>query len=95
MSSGAGLLAAQRFGAAAVIDPRLSAVGTLAEVYRQFPRLDRVLPALGYSAEQCRELAETIDSSGADVVLDASPCRLDRLLQLRTPVVRVRYASAG
>jgi predicted GTPase len=91
MSYGAGTLAARRCGAAEIIDPRAAAVGSLADAYRQFPHLGAVLPAVGYSADQCRELAQTIDDSGAELVLDASPCQLERLLQLRTPVVRVRY----
>ena len=62
-----------------------------AEAYRQFPHLGNVLPALGYSEQQRVELAETIERSGADVVVDASPCRLDRLVKLSLPMVRVSY----
>lgn len=91
MAYGAGTLAAQRFGASELVDPRPFAVGTLAEAYVRFSHLGAVLPALGYSHEQCRELQQTIDNSKADIVIDASPCRLDRLLELKTPVVRVSY----
>jgi predicted GTPase len=91
MSYGAGTIAARQCGARELVDPRPAAVGTIADVYRQFPHLENVLPALGYSDEQRRELAETIERSGADVVVDASPCRLDRLLNLSLPMVRVRY----
>ncbi len=91
MSYGAGTIAARRYGARELVDPRPAAVGTIADVYRQFPHLENVLPALGYSDEQRRELAETIERSGAEVVVDASPCRLDRLLNLSLPMVRVRY----
>lgn len=91
MAYGAATLAARRFGAAELVDPRRIAVGSIARVYEQYPHLGPVLPALGYSDEQCRELAETIHASGADVVVDGSPAGLDRVLRLKLPVVRVRY----
>jgi predicted GTPase len=91
MAFGAGTIAARQHQAAELIEPRVSAVGSIAETLRQYPHLKRVLPALGYSQQQRDELRETIESSGAEVVVDASPARLDRLLQLSVPVVRVRY----
>lgn len=91
MSFGAGTLAARRFGAREIVDPRPFAVGSLAEAYLKFPHLGPVVPALGYSAEQCLELQQTLDRCGADVILDASPCRLNRVLALRTMLVRVSY----
>jgi predicted GTPase len=91
MSYGAGTIAARRYGARELVDPRPAAVGTIAEVYQQFPHLENVLPALGYSNQQRQELAQTIERSRADIVVDASPCRLDRLLHLSLPMVRVRY----
>jgi predicted GTPase len=94
MSYGAGTIAARRFGARELVDPRATAVGSIADAYQQYPHLHNVLPALGYSDQQRRELAETIEASGAEVVVDASPCRLDRLLNLSLPMVRVRYRFA-
>ncbi len=91
MAYGAGWLAAQRFGAAEIIDPRPAAVGTIAKSFADHPHLENVLPALGYSPQQCRELRETIEKSGAEVVIDASPAHLDRVIQLSIPIVRVRY----
>lgn len=91
MSFGAGTLAARRFGAREIVDPRPFAVGSLTESYVRFPHLGRVVPALGYSAQQCQDLQQTIDACGADVILDASPCRLNRILDLRTKLVRVSY----
>jgi len=91
MADGAGTLAAQQFAAGEIIDPRPFAVGTMADAFRQFPHLGRVLPALGYSPDQCRELRETIENSGADLVVDGSPCRIDRLLDLSIPTVRIGY----
>jgi len=94
MSYGAGTIAARIYGARELVDPRPAAVGTIAEVYEQFPHLENVLPALGYSDQQRQELAQTIERSGAEVVVDASPCRLDRLLKLSLPMVRVCYHFA-
>ncbi len=91
MRYGAGTIAANRFQATQLIDPRPFAVGTIADVFREYPHLANVLPALGYSEEQRNDLKATIEQSGAEVILDASPCRLDRLLTLTMPVVRVRY----
>jgi predicted GTPase len=91
MAFGAGMVAARAHGAREVIDPRPFAIGTIAEAFASYPHLGPVLPALGYSAEQRRELVETIARSGAEVVVDASPSRLDRFLALPLPLVRVRY----
>ena len=91
MASGAGLVAARMHGAGEIIDPRPFAGGTLAEAFRRYPHIGPVLPALGYSPAQRRELEDCIARSRPDVVLDASPSRLDRFLRLPAPVVRVRY----
>ncbi len=91
MSTGAGVVAARACGARELVDPRAFAVGSIAEAFARYPHVGPVLPALGYSAAQRRELAETIARSGAEVVLNASPARLDRFLELRLPMVRVRY----
>jgi predicted GTPase len=91
MAYGAGTLAARRYGAAELVDPRPLAVGTIAEAYRKYPHLGPVLPALGYSPEQCRELAQTIRAAAPEVIIDASPASLDRLLDLEVPFLRVHY----
>jgi predicted GTPase len=90
MASGAGAVAARAAGAV-IIDPRGFAVGSIAEAYRSYPHIGAVLPALGYSAAQIAELGETLRRSGADAIVDASPARLERVLQLGTPLIRVRY----
>ena len=94
MTYGAGLLAAERGGAAAIVDPRPGAVGTIADVFARYPKVERVLPAMGYSDEQRAELERTIAASGAEVVVDASPARIGELLALDLPIVRVRYRYA-
>ena len=91
MGYGAGWVAAEQFGVAEIIDPRPSAVGSIAATLDRFPHLRRVLPAMGYSDAQVAELKTTIEASGADVVLNASPSDVGALLQLSLPVVRVRY----
>lgn len=91
MPSGAGLVAAQLHGAATVIDPRAYAVGSLAEVFRNYPHIGPVLPAMGYSPEQIEELRRTIEAVPCDLVLSATPVDLSRIISLSRPVVRVRY----
>ncbi len=90
MAYGAGTVAARAAGAQ-ILEPRKFAVGTLADAYRKFPHMAAVVPALGYSESQIAELEETLRRSGADVIVDASPARLDRVLHVSTPIVRVRY----
>jgi predicted GTPase len=91
MSHGAGFVAAQRAGAAELIDPRPHAVGSIAETFERFEHLGPVLPALGYADHQLRELRETIEASGAELVVDASPAGVSQVLDLKLPCVRVRY----
>ncbi len=90
MAYGAGTVAALAAGAL-ILDPRGFAVGTIAEAYAKYPQIADVVPALGYSDSQIAELAETLRRSGADAILDASPARLDRVLHVDIPIVRVRY----
>jgi predicted GTPase len=94
MAFGAGTVAAERHGAITV-DPRPYAVGTIRDTFEANPHLERVLPAMGYSEEQRAALAATINACCAaedvDCVLDASPARLDRMMQLEVPLVRVGY----
>jgi len=94
MSYGAGTVAARRHGAIAV-DPRPYAAGTIAEVFRANPHLEKVLPAMGYSEAQRDSLAQTINACCAaeevDFVVDASPARLDRMLEIDMPLLRVTY----
>lgn len=90
MAYGAGMIAARAAGAK-ILDPRGFAVGSLAEAYRNYPHMAAVVPALGYSESQRAELAETLRQSNAEVIVDASPARLDRIMALGMPIARVRY----
>ncbi len=92
MAYGAGYVAAQGAGAAAIVDPRPSAAPALRKVFDAFPHLGNVLPAMGYGAAQMRALAQSIENSSADVVVAGTPIDLARDLGLKVPVVRARYA---
>jgi len=90
MAYGAGMLAAEAHGAT-IVEAKATAVGSLVKVYADFPHLTRVLPAMGYSPEQIRELEETIRRSSAEIVLDGSPVDLARLIHVPQPIVTVTY----
>ena len=91
MASGAGLAAAGEFQAGAVIDPRMHAVGSVSEMYRKYPHIGPVLPAMGYRPEQIAELKETIEGTPCDLVLSATPIDLNRIMTFSKPVKRVFY----
>lgn len=91
MTYGAGLVAARRFGAAEIVNPRPYAVGSLAETYRQYPNTGPVLPAMGYDAVQRQELEATINAVPCDLVLIATPIDLGRIIAVERPTQRVRY----
>ena len=91
MPYGAGVVAANRYGAAALVDPRPYAVGSIEKTFAKFPHLWRVLPAMGYSDRQRHELEETIKRVPCDLVIVATPIDLARTIQLDKPSVRVRY----
>lgn len=90
MAYGAGFIAARRHGAT-VIDPRPFAVGSIAQTLRAYPHLVHVLPAMGYSAGQLRELEETLAQADAEVIVIGTPVDLRRMLRLNKPAVRVTY----
>lgn len=91
MAYGAGVLSAKHCGAAALVDPRPAAVGSLRETFHANPHLDCLLPAMGYGAEQLRDLEQTIRRVDCDLVLIATPVDLRRLISIRQPTVRVTY----
>jgi predicted GTPase len=91
MTFGAGVVAARRFGAAELVDPRPYAVGSIAAVLARYPALESLVPAMGYGDEQVAELQATLNAVPADLVLVATPIDLGALLHLDKPVIRVRY----
>jgi predicted GTPase len=94
MGYGAGQVAADKYGASEVIDPRPFAVGSIAELYEKYPHLGKVVPAMGYYFKQLEELKQTIDKSECDVVVVATPFHLQRLFEIGKPSVKVSYRSA-
>lgn len=91
MEFGAGVLAARRFGAKELVDPRPYAVGSLRETFEDYPHIGPLLPAMGYGTRQIRELEETIRQVPCDLVMIATPVDLRRILTIRQPTCRVTY----
>jgi predicted GTPase len=91
MAYGAGWVAARRFGASEIIDPRPFAVGTIQKTYEKYPTTGMVLPAMGYGEAQMRELEETINKSDAELVIIGTPIDLSRVIKINKPTQRVRY----
>lgn len=91
MAFGAGWIAARRYGAKEIVDPRPYAQGTISETYKKYPNTGAVLPAMGYGNEQMEELEKTINSSDAEVVIIGTPIDLGQLLNLDKPYQNVRY----
>lgn len=92
MAYGSGVVAAQRFGAAEIVDPRPYAVGSIVDTYRKYPSTGAVLPAMGYGDKQMRELETTINNADVDLVLAATPIDLTRVITVQKPMVRVHYS---
>jgi len=90
MAYGAGVLAAKEAGAE-LVDPRPFAVGSIKETFEKYPGVGPLLPAMGYSDRQRVELSETINASGADAVLIATPIDLRKIVEISAPAYRVSY----
>jgi predicted GTPase len=91
MTYGAGIVAARRFGAAEIIDPRPYTVGTITETFEKYPGIGPLLPAMGYGEEQIKDLEETIRRVPCDLVIAATPIDLTRVATIYHPAQRVRY----
>jgi len=92
MAYGAGIVAARRFGAAEIVDPRPYAVGSILGTFEKYPQTGPLLPAMGYSEQQIEELEETINATPCDIVIVATPIDLRRVLKcIAHPMDRVRY----
>ncbi len=91
MAYGAGWVAARRFGAGEIIDPRPYAVGSIKATYEKYPTTGDVLPAMGYGEAQMKELEETIANADVDLVLIGTPIDLTRVIKIDKPSQRVRY----
>ena len=91
MAYGAGVIAAQRYGAAEIVDPRSYAVGSIAQTFEEYPETGPVLPAMGYSDQQIHDLEETIRATPAEHVIIATPVDLGQLISINKPAQRVHY----
>jgi predicted GTPase len=91
MRIGAGVVAAKKFGATELVDPRPFTVGRLSETFRIYPNIGTLLPAMGYGDEQLHDLEETINSTDCDSVIIATPIDLNRIIKIRKPNTRVYY----
>ena len=91
MGYGAGVIAARRFGASQIIDPRPYLVGTLKETFHKYPGIGSLLPAMGYSPQQIHDLEETINATDCDLVISATPIDLTRLIKINKPCIQINY----
>ncbi len=91
MAYGAGVVAARRYGACEIIDPRPYAVRTIAQTFEKYPNTGALLPAMGYGEEQVKDLEETINATPCDLVIIGTPIDLRRVVKIEHPVDRVYY----
>jgi len=91
MKIGAGIVAARKFGAAELVDPRSAAVGKLAETFKIYPNIGTLLPAMGYGDQQVKDLEATINKVDCDTVVIATPIDLNRIVKINKPTVKVGY----
>ncbi|MDN5354710.1 MAG: hypothetical protein PWQ09_1466 [Candidatus Cloacimonadota bacterium] len=91
MTYGAGVVAAEKYGAADLVDPREWAVGTIKDTYDKYPEIGILLPAMGYGKQQMKDLEDTINASDCDVVIIGTPIDLRRVININKPTVQVGY----
>jgi predicted GTPase len=91
MKIGAGVVAARKFGAAELVDPRPFTVGKLTETFEKYPNIGTLLPAMGYGEQQLRDLETTINNTDCDAVVIGTPIDLNRIINIKRPSTRVWY----
>lgn len=91
MTYGAAVVAAEKYGASEIVDPRPYTVGTITDTFKKYPEIGKLLPAMGYGNQQIRDLEKTINQTQCDVVLIGTPIDLRKLVNLNKPAVRVTY----
>jgi predicted GTPase len=91
MTYGAAVVAAEKFGAQELIDPRPYTVGTITDTYEKYPEIGSLLPAMGYGDQQIKDLENTINQTDCDVVIIGTPIDLRKLININKPAVRVTY----
>jgi len=91
MKIGAGVVAAKKYGAAELVDPRPYAVGRLSDTFKAYPEIGTLLPAMGYGAQQIKDLETTINNTPCDTVIIATPIDLSRIININKPTVKIGY----
>ena len=91
MAYGAGVVAAWNYGAKELVDPRPYTVNSITATFKKYPKIGILLPAMGYSDEQIKDLEETINATDCDSVIIGTPIDLSRLLKINKPSTRVQY----
>ncbi len=91
MSYGAGVVAAHRYGAKELVDPRPFLSGSLKDTFKDYPDIGPLVPAMGYGAQQVSDLSETINNADCDLVIIATPVDLAKIMDIRHPHIRIRY----
>jgi len=91
MSFGAGFVAAKKYHAKTIVNPKSKAIGTIKKAYTKFPQLNQIIPALGYSRKQLKELEKTINRIKCDSVVIGTPIDLSKLINIKKPSTRVFY----
>jgi predicted GTPase len=91
MKYGAGVVAAKKYGAAEIIDPRPYTTGTISETFEKYPEIGTLLPAMGYGEKQIQDLQDTINKVQCDSVVIGTPIDLNRIVSIDKPTVRVQY----
>lgn len=91
MKIGAGVVAAQKFGASQLVDPRPYTVGRLSETFEIYPKIGTLLPAMGYGEQQLKDLETTINNTDCDAVVIGTPIDLNRVINIKKPTTRVYY----
>jgi len=91
MKFGAGIVAAQKYGAKEIIDPRPYAIGTIKDTYIKYPGIGTLLPAMGYGKKQIQELEDTINAVDCDIVIIGTPIDLSRIIKINKESIRVKY----
>lgn len=88
---GAGTIAANKFGAGEIVDPKAYAVGSIKDTFEKYDHLDKVLPAMGYGGKQIKELEETVNAIDADLIISGTPIDITRVIEVNKPVLRTQY----
>lgn len=92
MEYGAGVVAAEKFGCAELVDPRPYTVGKITETFKKYPDVGPLLPAMGYSGQQIKDLEKTINAVKCDTVVIGTPIDLRKIVKIKKPTVRVLYS---